>query len=145
MKNKKGITLIALVITIIVLLILAGISIAMLTGDNGLLNKATEAKKVNIEAEVRDRVNLAVQAVKIWAEKNAVEDSSFKASDHIGDVVTELNDDANLGAMTGLTATGDESPITITYTSDEYTNAGGTEPMTFSLTVTNNTFSLTEN
>ena len=40
MKNQKGITLIALVITIIVLLILAGISIAMLTGDNGILTKA---------------------------------------------------------------------------------------------------------
>ena len=43
MKNNKGITLIALVITIIVLLILAGISIAMLTGENGLLNKASGA------------------------------------------------------------------------------------------------------
>ena len=40
MKNSKGITLIALVITIIVLLILAGVSIAMLTGDNGLLSQA---------------------------------------------------------------------------------------------------------
>ena len=38
-NNKKGITLIALVITIIVLLILAGVSISMLTGDNSLLGK----------------------------------------------------------------------------------------------------------
>lgn len=43
MKNQKGITLIALVITIIVLLILAGVTIAMLTGENGILNKATTA------------------------------------------------------------------------------------------------------
>ena len=42
-KNSSGITLIAMVITIIVLLILAGISIAMLTGDNSLLNKAGDA------------------------------------------------------------------------------------------------------
>ena len=41
-KQKKGITLIALVITIIVLLILAGISISMLAGDNGILKKATQ-------------------------------------------------------------------------------------------------------
>ena len=41
---NKGITLIALIITIIVLLILAGISIATLTGDNGILSKAQEAK-----------------------------------------------------------------------------------------------------
>ena len=42
--SNKGITLIALVITIIVLLILAGVSIAMLTGENGVLTKATEAR-----------------------------------------------------------------------------------------------------
>ena len=45
MKKNKGITLIALVVTIIVLLILAGISINMLTGQNGTLKRATEAKK----------------------------------------------------------------------------------------------------
>ena len=44
LKQKKGITLIALVITIIVLLILAGISISMLSGDNSILQKAIEAK-----------------------------------------------------------------------------------------------------
>ena len=38
-KKEKGITLIALVITIIVLLILAGVTVATLTGDNGLLTK----------------------------------------------------------------------------------------------------------
>ena len=43
--NEKGITLIALVVTIIVLLILAGISIVMLTGQNGILNRANEAKE----------------------------------------------------------------------------------------------------
>ena len=45
MKNSKGITLIALVITIIVLLVLAAISIATLTGENGVLTKADTAKK----------------------------------------------------------------------------------------------------
>ena len=43
-KKENGITLIALVITIIVLLILAGVSIAMLTGDNGILTQAQNAK-----------------------------------------------------------------------------------------------------
>jgi len=42
--NNKGITLIALVITIIVLLILAGVAIATLTGDNGILTKAASSK-----------------------------------------------------------------------------------------------------
>ena len=43
-KNRKGITLIALAITIIVLLILAGVTIATLTGDNGILIRAKETK-----------------------------------------------------------------------------------------------------
>ena len=45
MKNKKGITLISLIITIIVLLILAGVSISMVVGENGILNRATDASK----------------------------------------------------------------------------------------------------
>jgi type II secretory pathway pseudopilin PulG len=43
-ETNKGITLISLVITIIVLLILAGIAIQMLTGDNGILNEASDAE-----------------------------------------------------------------------------------------------------
>ncbi len=50
-RQVKGITLIALVVTIIVLLILAGVSIATLTGDNGILTRAQEAKVKTEEAE----------------------------------------------------------------------------------------------
>ena len=52
-KNNRGITLIALVITIIVLLILAEVTIATLTGDNGILTKATEAKQKTMEATAK--------------------------------------------------------------------------------------------
>ena len=66
MKNSsKGITLIALVITIIVLLILAGVSIAMLTGDNGILTQATEAKKANTVGTEKERIGLAMQSLKM--------------------------------------------------------------------------------
>ena len=58
MTNNKGITLIALVITIIVLLILAGVSIAMLTGENGILNQADRAGDETNRAEVLERVNM---------------------------------------------------------------------------------------
>ena len=57
-KNEKAITLIALVITIIVLLILAGISIATLTGNNGLLSKATSAKEETKKAEYKESLEL---------------------------------------------------------------------------------------
>ena len=54
MKEQKGITLVALVITIIILLILAGISIATLSGDNGLFNRAKQAKNNTIDAQIRE-------------------------------------------------------------------------------------------
>ena len=64
-KGKNGITLIALVITIIVLLILAGVTIATLTGDNGILTKAQNAKEKNAQKTVEEQINLAVQASRI--------------------------------------------------------------------------------
>ena len=59
MRNR-GITLIALVITIIVLLILAGVSIATLTGDNGILTKATSAKTSTEKATAEEKVSVEV-------------------------------------------------------------------------------------
>ena len=62
LKSTNGITLIALVITIIVLLILAGISISMLSGDNSILQRATDAKHVSEEAQIKEKVQLAYLA-----------------------------------------------------------------------------------
>lgn len=59
-KENKGITLIALVVTIIVLLILAGISIMMLTGQNGILNRATTAKTQTENSQIDEMVKLSV-------------------------------------------------------------------------------------
>lgn len=59
MKGNKGITLIALVITIIVLLILAGVSIAMLTGDNSLLGNAQRTGPYNDIGAAKDEIGLA--------------------------------------------------------------------------------------
>ena len=61
-RKNQGITLIALVVTIIVLLILAGITIAMLTGQNGILNRATEAKEKTGVAQEEEQIKLAVMA-----------------------------------------------------------------------------------
>lgn len=58
MREKSGITLISLVVTIIVLLILAGVTIATLTGENGILTRAQEAEVETRGAEVEERVNL---------------------------------------------------------------------------------------
>ncbi len=58
MKKNKGITLIALVITIIVLLILAGVAISMLSGENGILRKAAEAKTKTEQAQKEEEAIL---------------------------------------------------------------------------------------
>ena len=60
-KQQKGITLIALVITIIVLLILAGITIAMLTGGDSAPQKANEAQQKNDIATAKDQVFMSAQ------------------------------------------------------------------------------------
>ena len=83
----KGITLIALVITIIVLLILAGVSIAMLTGENGILTQANNSKQVTERAEAKERAQLDVAAY--------VADE--KAKGRSG----ELNDSIIKGILTG--------------------------------------------
>ena len=57
-KERRGVTLIALVITIIVLLILAGVTIAMLTGDNGIISKAMQAKNKTEEARKTEEAGL---------------------------------------------------------------------------------------
>ena len=62
MKGNKGITLIALVITIIVLLILAGVSIAMLNGDNSILGRAKSTVSANELGEGKDQVALTWNA-----------------------------------------------------------------------------------
>ena len=79
LKRQKGVTLIALVITIIVLLILAGVTIAMLTGENGILSKAQKAKDSTEEAKERENAELKV-----------VEDYLSGQSTQVGEKVQDL-------------------------------------------------------
>ena len=66
-KDEKGITLIALVITIIVLIILAGIAISMTIGDNGIFAKAKEAKRLQITAEAKEKIGTEILAAQVEA------------------------------------------------------------------------------
>ena len=64
MKNKeKGITLVALVITIVILLILAGIAIAALTGNNGLFSRAQQAKEETIKSQLKEEITMSIQEI----------------------------------------------------------------------------------
>ena len=125
MKNNKGITLIALVVTIIVLLILAGVSIAMLTGQNGILNRASQASIANEIGDAKDKVALEVN--------NAV--SEYYAGRYTGanvvvegeNKITASSGDADLAKLikarlTTLKTTVDKGKVTMDLKDDSDTN-----------------------
>ena len=102
-EAQKGITLIALVITIIVLLILAGVSIAMLTGQNGILTQAQNAKTTTENKSAEEKVKLAVMGAR-------ADDGTLT----VGKLRTEL---ANYGG----TVEGDTFPVTATVDGKSFT------------------------
>lgn len=63
MKNQKGITLVALVITIVVLLILAGVTISMVLGPNGVLTNSQKAKDNSAKGTANDALSTALSSV----------------------------------------------------------------------------------
>ena len=90
--ETKGITLIALVITIIILLILAGISIAMLTGENGILKKAQESKNTTVYKSDIENIKLAYSTMKMYEGKTA-EDLEQHIAEYIdGNIKVTLED-----------------------------------------------------
>ena len=94
-KRHKGITLIALIITIIILLILAGVTIAMVVGDNGILKRSNEAKDETTIAKIQEEVDLAVADLVIEYQtrnhvtSNSNSDDQVKAMDEILVAVNE--------------------------------------------------------
>ena len=78
-NNEKAITLVALVVTIIVLLILAGISISMLSGDNGILQKATDAKERTTIAQEEENAKLTFTEVQMeLSQGKSVDNNKFQ-------------------------------------------------------------------
>ena len=71
LKSQKGITLVALVITIVILLLLAGITIASLNGDNGIFTKVKQAKKAQLESEMREQLIIGLQDLQVEKNGNA--------------------------------------------------------------------------
>ena len=88
-QKERGITLIALVITIIVLLILAGVTIAMVVGDNGILTRAKGAKESTRGGEVKEIVEEAVA-------ENAMADQIGGNKNTKESVVNKLHNDGKL-------------------------------------------------
>lgn len=84
-REQKGITLVALVITIIVLLILAGVTIAALSGPNGILSNATQATKDTAISEAKEAVTMAINTLLT----NGIADNTIKVIDD--DTVLDLD------------------------------------------------------
>ena len=137
LKRNKGITLIALVITIIVLLILAGVSIAMLTGDNGILSKAQSAKVETDKSNEKEQIDLAVLNSKM-NDKNDLSIDKQKLGDALSEIdgLTGLPSDTNYATsiifpleVTGKTGTiykinGEGNVLTGFYTKTSTVNGG---------------------
>ena len=109
-RDMKGITLIALVITIIVLLILAGVSIAMLTGENGILTQANEASNKTKEASAKEKVEVEVMGS--YGEDGAID---------LGLLEDNLN---NIPGIEGVPSPITGLPITVTVDGYEITING---------------------
>ena len=128
-KTNKGITLIALVITIIVLLILAGVTIAMITGENGILTKANNSKNETAKATAKEKVQTEVMASygtdgKIDLDQLNKNLQNISGLKYNGNVITDSNKITNLPATvtvdgynvtiesTGGITTGESTPVT---------------------------------
>ena len=107
MKNQKGITLVALVITIIVLLILAGVSISLVLGQNGVLTQASNAVVKNDNAAVEQDVKLAAADATTayyaaWAENSQVHKGAFYTENVFSNNCTG-------GTISNFTSAGDDA------------------------------------
>ncbi len=108
-KKNKGITLIALVITIIVLIILAGISINLVLGENGLFTKAQKAAKDMDIASLKEQIGTELLSMQIENEENnfAVDESDVeKVLSKYGKIIRSEE-----GNIIGLKPTGKDYEI----------------------------------
>ena len=88
-KEPNGITLISLIITIIVLLILAGVAIATLTGENGLLNKVQNARDETKKSQATETMNLKITNIQI---SSYTENQQLPNLQYLADKLCEDND-----------------------------------------------------
>ena len=93
-KENKGITLIALAVTIIVMLILAGVTIATLTGENGIITQAKNAKKISEASSEKEAIELAVSLAKM--EKYLDKDNEYYIGIPLYDKTLENGDKWNV-------------------------------------------------
>lgn len=119
MKKHKGITLIALVITIIILLILAGVSLKLITGEEGILKRTSTAVEKTNEETAREELELAVVDAKIkWYEDGKPGTITEYMEKYLNNYKTST------GGTINATKNGDGT-LTLTYKENEKTSEMG--------------------
>ena len=121
-NKNKGITLIALVVTIIVLLILAGISISMLTGQNSILNRAADAREKSVLANAKEEVQVALSGYLI--EKKTNSNTNANAKKYLEDNLdkSKLSDVVETGDIITCTYKGEKLRVDLSTGKTEYDN-----------------------
>ena len=96
-KSKKGITLIALVVTIVVLLILAGVSISLVIDNNGIIKRSKDVKRSYATEQIKEEVELAYSSVRtdLLTEKITEDEVAKKLGEELGVSVSETDKDYN--------------------------------------------------
>ena len=94
-KSAKGITLIALVVTIIVLLILAGIAINLTIGNNGLFTRADKSIKETQIADLKERAKLDILEMKLENQREEITEEQLKRvlEKYFNDVPNKITED----------------------------------------------------
>lgn len=121
MKKNIGIALIALIITIIILLILAGITIASFGGENGLFSRVKHVKRAQIESEMKEKLNLAIQDLQVEKLAEATLDDITQewADNKLKEYNPKITDDASIN---GKKITMSKDQLTGRYIIDENLN-----------------------
>ena len=121
-KSEKGITLVALVITIIVLLILAGVTMMLALGNNGILGQASNAKLKQMEGEADEQMKMALSSTYMAILSYRIDHPGQNMSE--SEVIAALQ--AELPASNGYTVALSSGTGSITYDAQAYITAGGT-------------------
>ena len=112
-KPNNGITLIALIITIIVLLILAGVAIAALSGPNGILSNATKAREDNAKAQVIEEARVDILAKQTEKRGETLTDNELESI--LTPKYGTLSDEENILDRTLTTEDGYKIPVSDIY------------------------------
>ena len=92
-RNQRGVTLISLVVTIVVMLIIAGAAISTLGGENGIITQSQNSRVMATQADVVEKMQLAYSAVNQKVMMKTSTDFSYNPQEHIAEYVTDIISD----------------------------------------------------